>query len=199
MTDLLFAMLKSIGVLLQKVKRGLVRQWQEMLAVFRFGTKDAAALRDRTDLPVLCLTVWTGDTAANRRTVYVREESFTIGNADGFYLCLDPSYEVGDIYCSVFYDNRRNEYVFVQPTGEFLLLPDRSKQIYRPGDYAIAAGESRYETVITDSVVVGEEPVYFHIAEVFRFKAYIEKPLQEKKETQLAAATVQGGAVHETE
>ncbi|MBQ6864112.1 MAG: hypothetical protein IJO14_07740 [Clostridia bacterium] len=193
MTDLLFALLKSIGVMLQKIKRGFARQWQEMLAVFRFGTKDAATQRERTDIPVLCLTVWTGENAANRRTVYIREESFTIGNAEGFYLSLDPSYEVGDIYCSVFYDNRRHAYVFVQPTGEFLLLPDTNKKVYRPGDYSIAAGESRFDPVAADAVLVRDEPVYFNIAQTFRFKAFITESAAEKETKQLAVAAIQGG------
>lgn len=197
MSDLLLAIVKSIGIVLQKSRRGLARQWQEMLAIFRFGTKDAASSQERSDLPVLCLTVWTGDNAANSQTVYIREESFTIGNAEGFYLSLDPSYEVGDIYCSVFYDSRRNGYVFVQPTGEFLLLPDRNKKCYRAGDYAIAAGESRYEPVAADALVVGEEPVYFNIAQVFRFKAYTEKKETAVEEAQLVALTAQGGEGNE--
>ena len=169
-------------------------QWTDMLQLFKSTAKqtEAPAVQAGQAEAVLELRIrmeaWPQNEGLCIRT---RSQSFTMGNAPEFDICLNPKYEqTGDVYCAVFFDEKRSAFIAVQATGSFNIpIKDRSDP-YRPGDWSLFVSGNRFETVARETVMIpvsdkqNSEYVLFNIggAYFFEARAYIDSAPEQDEE-----------------
>ena len=158
--------------------RGLRTQASEFRQIFSSDEKkQEEPVQTVAECPVLDLTVHVGDRLqAKPVRITTDVQKFTIGNASGFDICLDPDFaQAGDVDCRVFFDIPRNAWLFVQPTGNFRVPIKSRSEKYRPGDWSLSSVGSRFEAVAQDVIAIpvssGDDIqfVHFDIAGVYHF------------------------------
>ena len=149
----------------------LRQQWKDMIAML-------APQRAKQETE----TVEEGDTVLYMRVrlhewprgegtlVSTRKLNFTFGNSDTFDVCLNAGdLQVGDVWCSVFYDDTLNGYVVMQAMGAFNVCVTGDDEPYRHGDWSLYPEGFDYRTIAQKDLLIpigsGTDPVktIFHI------------------------------------
>ena len=140
-------------------KETLVQQWKDMIAMFaphKIRLKDDEAEKADTVKTVFCMRVRLHEWPRGAGTLVTTEkQNFTFGNADTFDICLHAgSMQVGDVWCSVFFDRTLNGYVVMQAMGSFHVCVTGDDEPYRHGDWSLYPEGFDYRTVAQNNLLV---------------------------------------------
>ena len=108
-------------------------------------------------------------------------ETFTIGTNGDFDLKLYAFFGAGDVYCTVLFDPASRAYIFLQPSGKFLVQTNKELTAARPtgGAYSSLYAGRRRQVKVQSVVAVdagGETPgeAHFDIGQYYHFDAVTE-------------------------
>lgn len=168
----------SVGVALSL--KTLRTQWKDMIGMFAPQRAEQQPVVTEAKHTVLKMRIGYGKWPHGKGTVITaRKPNFTFGNADIFDLCLDPGNEqVGDVWCSVFFDETLGGYVLMQATGSFNVRVTGDNEPYRPGDWSLFPNGLSYQTFPQSNVLVPlsdkklPDRVLFSIGNAYFFEAW---------------------------
>lgn len=158
-------------------------QWKEMISMLapqrsHIQTEDLPA-----DETVFCMRVRLREWPRGEGTlVTTRKQNFTFGNSDTFDICLHAGdMQVGDVWCSVFYDKTLNGYVCMQAMGSFNVCVTGDNEPYRHGDWSLYPEGFDYRTIAQNDLIIpvgtkeNHEKVVFHIDNFYYFEMWAYK------------------------
>lgn len=137
-------------------KETLVQQWKDMIAMFKPQKARPEAEQADTVKTVFCMRVNLYDWPRGTGTLVTTEkQNFTFGNADTFDICLHAgNMQVGDVWCSVFFDRTLNGYVVMQAMGSFHVCVTGDDEPYRHGDWSLYPEGFDYRTVAQNNLLI---------------------------------------------
>ena len=168
----------SVGVALSL--KTLRSQWKDMLSMFAPKQAEKQPVVTEAKHTVLKMRIGYGKWPHGKGTVITaKKPNFTFGNADIFDVCLNPGNEqVGDVWCSVFFDETLGGYVLMQATGAFNVRVTGDSEPYRPGDWSLFPNGLSYQTFPQSNVLVPlsdkklPDRVLFSIGNAYFFEAW---------------------------
>lgn len=158
----------------------LQAQWKDMVGMLSPARAQKQPSVSKQSPTVLKLRLCCGKWPHGQGTVITaRKQNFTFGNADIFDVCLDPGNEqVGDVWCSVFFDEALGGYVLMQATGSFNVRVTDEDEPYRPGDWSLYPNGLSFQTFPQTNVLVplsdeyNPQRVFFSIGNAYFFEAW---------------------------
>lgn len=177
----------------------LIGQWNEMTRFLAPKHAEQKGVADEEGRTVLKMSVRMGHWPEGKGAlITTNKQNFTFGNADIFDICLDPrDEEVGDVWCSAFFDKKLGGFVFMQATGMFRVCVTDRTEPYRAGDWSLYPDGFDYQTVPQTDILIplssGDAPetVRFCIGHSYYFEAWCCKEDSADTETKENSVQVQ--------
>ncbi len=156
----------------------LYQQWKDMISMLVPHRNQAQVAESEDAKTVFCMRVRLYEWPRGKGTlVSTEKKNFTFGNSDTFDICLHAgNMQIGDVWCSVFFDRSLNGYVVMQAMGSFHVCETGDDEPYRHGDWSLYPEGFDYRTVAQNDLLIPvssrENPVktIFHIENYY----YIE-------------------------
>lgn len=149
----------------------LRQQWKDMIGMMFPHREQPQTVETEDSKTVFCMRVRLHEWPRGEGTLVTTEKkNFTFGNADTFDVCLHAgSMQVGDVWCSVFFDRTLNGYVVMQAMGSFHVCVTGDDEPYRHGDWSLYPEGFDYRTVAQNNLLIpvssrkNPEKTIFHI------------------------------------
>ena len=134
----------------------LQQQWKEMIDLMFPNRRTEQAAPVEEEKTVFCMRVRLREWPRGEGTlVEIKKKNFTFGNADTFDVCLNAgNMQVGDVWCSVFFDRTLNGYVVMQAMGSFHVCVTGDDEPYRHGDWSLYPEGFDYRTVAQNNLLI---------------------------------------------
>ncbi|MBQ3518444.1 MAG: hypothetical protein IJA31_03895 [Clostridia bacterium] len=133
----------------------LRQQWKDMISMM-LPHKSPPTAEAETGKTVFCMRVRLHEWPRGAGTLVATEkQNFTFGNSDTFDICLNAgNMQVGDVWCSVFFDRTLNGYVVMQAMGSFHVCETGDDEPYRHGDWSLYPEGFDYRTVAQNNLLI---------------------------------------------
>ncbi len=134
----------------------LRQQWKDMISMLLPHRSSPPTVETEENETVFCMRVRLHEWPRGEGTlITTQKKNFTFGNADTFDICLHAgNMQVGDVWCSVFFDRSLNGYVVMQAMGAFHVCVTGDDEPYRHGDWSLYPEGFDYRTVAQNNLLI---------------------------------------------